>query len=332
MRNNVVFHDYESVFHIGMPLVLFSLVLSYLRRLFGNRPALWSFPGPDPASRDQHRWNPEDSNLICAGILTKGPRRAGLVADPAGGTARERGRRTVSLSHEDGHRAGAAVAGRQRLRRRVGVSVLRACGRRRGTEPAGGGSAGRVAVRICRPVPAARVPEYTTFQCRVRKWGTRADEVSSSGSSLSPPPASPGPPRGPRLPRRHRLRAAASCYHTRRSANTAHCLPRGRSFEAVGTIVQRGCSLKVLVSGVTGFTGGHLARSLLRRGIDVRGLVRPTSQAQAAGARRRGRRRGAGRLDARRLAGAVPARESTSSITSPLRTERQDRRTGTTAR
>ena len=50
MRNNVVFHDYESVFHIGMPLVLFSLVLSYLRRLFGNRPAfclslaaLWVF-------------------------------------------------------------------------------------------------------------------------------------------------------------------------------------------------------------------------------------------------------------------------------------------------
>ena len=50
MRNNVVFHDYESLSHIGMPLVLFSLVLSYLRQLFGNRPvyclsiaALWIF-------------------------------------------------------------------------------------------------------------------------------------------------------------------------------------------------------------------------------------------------------------------------------------------------
>ena len=38
MRNNVVFHDYESLSHIGIPLVLFSLVLSYLRQLFGNRP------------------------------------------------------------------------------------------------------------------------------------------------------------------------------------------------------------------------------------------------------------------------------------------------------
>ena len=50
LRNNVVFHDYESLSHIGMPLVLFSLVLSYLRQLFGNRPvyclsiaALWIF-------------------------------------------------------------------------------------------------------------------------------------------------------------------------------------------------------------------------------------------------------------------------------------------------
>ena len=50
MRSNVVFHDYESLSHIGMPLVLFSLVLSYLRQLFGNRPvyclsiaALWIF-------------------------------------------------------------------------------------------------------------------------------------------------------------------------------------------------------------------------------------------------------------------------------------------------
>ena len=50
MRNNVAVHDYESLSHIGIPLVLFSLVLSYLRQLFGNRPvyclsiaALWIF-------------------------------------------------------------------------------------------------------------------------------------------------------------------------------------------------------------------------------------------------------------------------------------------------
>ena len=58
MRHTVVFHDYESVYHIGMPLVLFSLVLSYLRHLFGNRPvyylsiaALWIFCSSSVPSR-----------------------------------------------------------------------------------------------------------------------------------------------------------------------------------------------------------------------------------------------------------------------------------------
>ena len=40
--------------------------------------------------------------------------------------------------------------------------------------------------------------------------------------------------------------------------------------------------MKALVTGVTGFTGGHLARHLVGRGYDVRGLVRPTSAAGAA--------------------------------------------------
>jgi dihydroflavonol-4-reductase len=39
--------------------------------------------------------------------------------------------------------------------------------------------------------------------------------------------------------------------------------------------------MTVLVTGATGFTGGHLARTLARRGHRVRGLVRPSSAAKA---------------------------------------------------
>lgn len=39
--------------------------------------------------------------------------------------------------------------------------------------------------------------------------------------------------------------------------------------------------MNVLVTGASGFTGGHLARTLRRRGHTVRGLVRPTNRASA---------------------------------------------------
>jgi nucleoside-diphosphate-sugar epimerase len=40
------------------------------------------------------------------------------------------------------------------------------------------------------------------------------------------------------------------------------------------------CTLKILVTGATGFTGGHLARRLLSDGHSVRALVRSETQAQ----------------------------------------------------
>ena len=39
MRHSVAFHDFESVFYVGVPLMLFALALLHLRKLFGERAA-----------------------------------------------------------------------------------------------------------------------------------------------------------------------------------------------------------------------------------------------------------------------------------------------------
>ena len=41
--------------------------------------------------------------------------------------------------------------------------------------------------------------------------------------------------------------------------------------------------MKVLVTGATGFTGGHLARALKARGHDVRAMVRPSTRSGSKG-------------------------------------------------
>ena len=94
-------------------------------------------------------------------------------------TARERGGRAGAPPDEDGHRAGVAVTRRQRLRRRVGVSGLRACGRRRGAEPAGGVSAGRGAFVLVVGVPVLREPSDGAAPAARRRVGGAASGPSS---------------------------------------------------------------------------------------------------------------------------------------------------------
>ncbi len=43
--------------------------------------------------------------------------------------------------------------------------------------------------------------------------------------------------------------------------------------------------MKVLVTGASGFTGGHLANTLAEKGYDVYGFVRPTSNVDALSAK-----------------------------------------------
>ena len=61
------------------------------------------------------------------------------------------------------------------------------------------------------------------------------------------------------------------------AGGTAH-----RSIDSARGRSDCGSGMRILVSGATGFTGGHLARYLATRGESVRGLVRPVSRMRTA--------------------------------------------------
>ena len=85
------------------------------------------------------------------------------------------------------------------------------------------------------------------------------------------------------------------------------------------TVVAERCD--VLVTGATGFTGGHLARTLAARGHSVAALVRDAGAAPTA-LRSRASRSACRRSDGPALARIARSRASTSSITSPPSTGR----------
>ena len=97
-----------------------------------------------------------------------------------------------------------------------------------------------------------------------------------------------------RLPRRARapaVRAAHRAPQGDRVARLHAC--GGEALAAVGPAAavrlaghRGGGAMRALVTGATGFTGGHLARALLRRGDDVRALVRARRRAGGGACRR----------------------------------------------
>ena len=140
----------------------------------------------------------------------------------------------------------------------------------------------------------------------------------------------PARARAPRLPRRAPCIGSSCCRSRCTSAlgsRAAHRADRRRRSQRRPAAAARvaghgaGRAVRVLVTGATGFTGGHLARALAARGDEVRALVRD------AAASRRSRRAPASSSCAaicadRDLAGAPRSTASRSSTTSPRCTGR----------
>ncbi len=80
---------------------------------------------------------------------------------------------------------------------------------------------------------------------------------------------------------------------------------------------RRAARMNVLVTGATGFTGGHLARHLLQAGEHVAVLVRPSSVGRAAELAPRGHRDPRGGSHRRCSRGGARSRAASSSFTSP---------------
>ena len=101
-----------------------------------------------------------------------GPLRAGFVADPAGEGARERGGRAIALPHRRRPSSRRCCCGATE----ISMASPPTCASHERSSTRSGTGRRRLdwprERAFLRPLPASRIPEYTTFQCRVRKWST----------------------------------------------------------------------------------------------------------------------------------------------------------------
>ena len=176
---------------VAFPHLLFEWVLSYSRWTYvglalsetfealvsGLRGALWTL-GAVPAvlrhdnlSAATHKLRRSGGRQLTARFRQVLDHYGLLVADPAGEAARERG------GEQSHFRTATAIeqalllrGGRDFVDEAAYPGFVRMVVGEERNAPAASRLAGERP--YLRPLPSARVPEYTTFQCRVRKWST----------------------------------------------------------------------------------------------------------------------------------------------------------------